>query len=131
VVAGEEVGTVFLPGEKMSSRKHWLAFTTRTRGELVIDDGATRALVEKGRSLLPAGILAVRGSFRIGDPVACVDSKGQEHARGLVAYASEDVDRIRGLSTREVQQVLGYSNGDEVIHRDDLVLVEPDAEPVR
>jgi glutamate 5-kinase len=124
VASGEAMGTVFLPGEKMASRKHWLAFTTRTRGQLVLDDGATRALVDKGRSLLPAGIVHVRGTFRIGDPVACVDSSGRERARGLVAYASEDIARIQGLATREVSRVLGYSNGAEVIHRDDLVVLE-------
>jgi glutamate 5-kinase len=124
VIAGEAVGTIFLPGEKMASRKHWLAFTTRTRGQLVLDDGATHALVDKGRSLLPAGIVRVKGSFHIGDPVACVDSTGRERARGLVAYTSEDVTRIVGLATREVRGVLGYSNGAEVIHRDDLVVLE-------
>jgi glutamate 5-kinase len=90
----------------------------------VIDDGATRALVDKGRSLLPTGIVEVRGDFKIGDSVACVDANGRELARGLVAYASEDVVRIKGLATREIPRVLGYSNGDEVIHRDDLVLIE-------
>lgn len=124
VTSGEAVGTVFHPGEKMASRKHWLAFTTRTRGQLVLDDGATSALVKKGRSLLPAGIVQVNGSFRIGDPVACIDSTGRERARGLVAYASEDIARILGLATREVKRVLGYSNGAEVIHRDDLVVLE-------
>ncbi len=124
VAAGEAVGTVFLSGEKMASRKHWLAYTTRTRGKLVLDDGATGALVNKGRSLLPAGIVRVSGNFRIGDAVACIDSKGRERARGLVAYASDDISRIMGLATREVKRVLGYSNGDEVIHRDDLVVLE-------
>ena len=89
-----------------------------------LDDGATRALVDKGRSLLPAGIVSVHGRFRIGDPVACVDSAGRERARGLVAYAAEDIERIRGLATREVERVLGYSNGAEVIHRDDLVVLK-------
>jgi glutamate 5-kinase len=124
VVEGEPVGTLFLPRERMASRKHWLAFTARTRGRLVIDDGAVRALVERGRSLLPAGVLEVHGSFRIGDSVACVDGRGRELARGLTAYAAEDVNRIRGLATREIARVLGYSNGEEVIHRDDLVVVD-------
>jgi len=90
----------------------------------VLDDGATGALVNKGRSLLPAGIVRVSGNFRIGDAVACIDSKGRERARGLVAYTSDDISRIMGLATREVKRVLGYSNGDEVIHRDDLVVLE-------
>ena len=128
VCAGEAVGTLFLPGDRLASRKHWLAFTTRTRGELVIDDGAAHALAERGRSLLPSGIVEVRGRFRIGDSVACLDAGGNELARGLVAYASEDIARILGRDTREIARVLGYSNGAEVIHRDDLVVLD---EPAR
>ena len=122
VAHGECVGTLFCAGEKLRSRKHWLAFTTTLRGALVVDDGAARALVDRGRSLLPAGIVAVQGEFGIGDVVACVDRAGRELARGLACYAAKDVVRIKGLSTREIAPVLGYSNGDEVIHRDDLVL---------
>ena len=121
---GEPVGTLFMTGNRMASRKHWLAFTTRTRGELVLDDGAVRALVERGKSLLPAGVTEVRGKFGIGDSVTCVDARGRGVARGLVAYSSEAVARIAGLSTRQIAQVLGYSNGAEVVHRDDLVLLE-------
>ncbi len=124
VTAGEKVGTLFLPGERLTSRKHWLAFTAQTRGELVIDEGAEHALLRRGRSLLPVGVVEVRGHFRIGDSVACLNERGQELARGLAAYPSEDVARIRGLATREIPLVLGYSNGEEVIHRDDLVLLE-------
>ncbi len=125
IVAGESIGTLFLPGEKMASRKHWLAFTTRTRGELVLDAGACKAVRERGRSLLPAGILEVRGRFELGDSVSCVDEQGVEVARGLVAYGAKDVARIKGLGTREIDRVLGFTNGNEIIHRDDLVL--PDA----
>jgi glutamate 5-kinase len=127
VCAGESLGTLFLAGSRMASRKHWLAFTTRTRGELVVDEGAARALLEHGRSLLPAGIADVRGRFGIGDPVACVDAGGRELARGLVAYSSEEIRRIAQLPTRKIAQVLGYSNGDEVIHRDDLVVLREGA----
>jgi glutamate 5-kinase len=131
VAAGERIGTLFVTGSRLASRKHWLAFTTRTRGEIVLDAGAARALVERGRSLLPVGIAEVRGKFGIGDPVACLDQNGVEIARGLSAYAADAVRRIAGLPTRRIDQVLGYSNGDEVIHRDDLVLVDADAEPTR
>jgi glutamate 5-kinase len=131
VAEGENVGTLFVTGSRLASRKHWLAFTTRTRGELVLDAGAVRAVVERGKSLLPAGISEVRGKFGIGDPVACLDPQGREVARGLSAYASDATRRIAGLPTKGIVQVLGYSNGDEVIHRDDLVLVAapPDSEP--
>jgi glutamate 5-kinase len=110
----------------MTSRKHWLAFTARPHGELVIDDGAARALVRSGRSLLPAGIIEVRGQFGMGDTVSCVTGSGSELARGLVAYTSVEIVRILGRPTREIPSVLGYSNGDEVIHRDDLVLMGDD-----
>jgi glutamate 5-kinase len=124
VAAGESVGTLFVPGQRLASRKHWLAFTMRTRGELVLDAGAVRAVVERGKSLLPAGVVQVRGKFGIGDPVALVDAEGRVHARGLVAYASDEIARIAKRSAREIRAVLGYSNGDEVIHRDDLVLLQ-------
>ncbi len=126
VAAGRPVGTLFLPnigGERLASRKHWLAFTARTRGQIVLDDGASRAVRSRGRSLLPAGIIAVRGRFGIGDSVALVDGAGQELARGLSAYASEDVERIKGAKASAIQQVLGYSNGDAVVHRNDLVVL--------
>ncbi len=128
VAAGEREGTLFLAGSRIASRKHWLAFTLGTRGSLVIDEGAARAVVERGKSLLAAGIVEVRGKFGIGDPVACIDPSGRELARGLVAYGSEEIRRIARRTAREIPQVLGYSNGDEVIHRDDLVLSEGPAE---
>jgi glutamate 5-kinase len=124
VAAGDPIGTIFLTRNQLASRKHWLAFTTRTRGELVLDRGAARAITQRGKSLLPAGIKEVRGKFHVGDPVACLDEDGNEIARGLVAYTSEAVERIAKRSTRQITQVLGYSNGDEVIHRDDLVSLE-------
>ena len=80
--------------------------------------------MQRGRSLLPAGVVDVVGKFEIGDLVTCLDPKGREIARGLSAYASTEIDRIKGLSTRQIAQVLGYSNGDELIHRDDLVVLE-------
>lgn len=128
VAAGMPIGTIFATGNRLASRKHWLAFTTRTHGELVLDDGAVRAITRGGKSLLPAGIVEVRGKFRVGDPVACVDSSGRSVARGLTAYASDAVERIARRPTREIAQMLGYSNGAEVIHRDDLVLLEDSSE---
>ena len=123
VCSGETIGTLFLPAERLNSRKNWLAFTARTRGELVLDAGAARALCERGKSLLPAGIVAVRGKFQVGDSVACIDHKGREIARGLAAYGADEVVRIQGAATQQIARVLGYSNGSAVIHRDDLVLL--------
>jgi glutamate 5-kinase len=123
LINGEEHGTLFEPGERLRSKKHWLAFTAKTRGRVVIDEGAVRALIERGRSLLPAGILRVEGDFNVGDSVSCVDGQGSEVARGLAVYSSEDIQRLAGRPTKDIARVLGYTNGDEIIHRDDLVLV--------
>lgn len=123
VLAGERLGTVFMPTTRMTRRKHWVAFTTRVQGQLVLDEGASRAIEKRGRSLLPAGVVSLSGAFRRGDSVACIDPAGREIARGLCAYGADEVERIKGLPTREIERVLGYSNGDELIHRDDLVVL--------
>jgi glutamate 5-kinase len=121
---GEETGTLFRAGVRIRSRKHWLAFTTHARGEMMLDAGAIGAIESRGTSLLPAGIVEVTGNFGVGDAIVCRAPDGRAVARGLVAYTSGDIRRIAGRSTSEIQQVLGYSNGDEVIHRDDLVLLD-------
>ena len=128
---GEETGTLFRAGVRIRSRKHWLAFTAPARGELLVDAGAADAIERRGTSLLPAGISAVRGSFGIGDVIVCRGPDERAIARGLVAYSSDDIRSIAGRETSTIQQVLGYSNGNEVIHRDDLVLLgDPkDSEP--
>lgn len=127
LMAGEQHGTLFAPGDRLRGRKHWLAFTAKTRGRIVIDAGAERALEKRGRSLLPAGVLRAEGHFEIGDSVSCVNEEQQEVARGLAGYSSDDIKRLAGLPTKEIARVLGYESGDEIIHRDDLVLVERDA----
>ena len=121
---GEPVGTFFLPRpEKMHSRKHWIGYTLRPKGFLVLDDGACQALVGKGKSLLPSGILEVRGTFKIGDPVHCLDREGKPVAAGLVNYEAADIVRIQGAKTCHIEKILGHKDGDEVIHRDNLVLL--------
>ena len=121
---GKDVGTLFLPRtEKQDSRKHWIAYTVSSAGRLVIDDGGREALVSKGKSLLPGGILKVEGSFKIGDCVTCVDRSNSAFARGLVKYSSADLERIKGLKTTQIASVLGHKDYDEVIHRDDMVIL--------
>jgi len=121
---GADVGTLFLPkSEKQDSRKHWIAYTVCSNGRVMVDDGALEALMNKGKSLLPGGIARVEGSFKIGDCVTCVDSSGNAFARGLVKYSSADLDRIKGLKTSQIESVLGHKDYDEVIHRDDLVIL--------
>ncbi|MEW6427043.1 MAG: glutamate 5-kinase [Thermodesulfobacteriota bacterium] len=122
--AGEALGTFFLPREeKLPSRKHWIAYTLRAKGSLVIDDGACRALREGGKSLLPAGVVDVLGQFAVGDPVECVGRAGEKIAAGLVNYSAADIRKIKGCRTSEIEQALGHRDSDEVIHRDNLVLV--------
>ncbi len=121
---GNEVGTLFLPrAEKQDSRKHWIAYTTCSSGRVIVDDGGRDALTDKGKSLLPGGVVMVEGNFKVGDCVTCVDQKGRAFARGLVKYSSADLDRIKGLKTSQIAPVLGHKDYDEVIHRDDLVIL--------
>jgi glutamate 5-kinase len=121
---GRDMGTLFLPkAGKRDSRKHWIAYAACTSGRVVVDDGAREALLNKGKSLLPGGIVKIEGTFKIGDCVTCVDRSGSAIARGLVKYSSGDLDRIKGLKTSQIEPVLGHKDYDEVIHRDDLVII--------
>jgi glutamate 5-kinase len=122
--AGEPVGTFFLPKpQKLASRKHWIAYTLRPKGFLVLDDGACRALLDKGKSLLPSGIREVKGTFGVGDPVHCLNSGGRAIAAGLVNYNSSDIEKIHGRHTSEIEEILGFKDSDEVVHRDNLVML--------
>jgi glutamate 5-kinase len=115
---------LFLPKEEsLTSRKHWIAFSIKPSGEIILDDGAKKAVVEGGKSLLPSGIVEVKGEFNLGDAVSCKDSSGMELARGLVNYGSRELTQIKGLKTSEIEGCLGYKYYDEVIHRDDLVVL--------
>ena len=126
--AGEPVGTFFLPREeRMASRKHWIAYTLRPKGYLRLDDGARRALVERKKSLLAAGITGVEGRFGVGDPVHCLDASGRAFAAGLVNYRSADIEKIKGARTSEIEKILGFKDSDEVIHRDNLVVLRETA----
>ncbi|MCK9196749.1 MAG: glutamate 5-kinase [Syntrophales bacterium] len=121
--AGKERGTLFLPmKEHLNSRKYWIAFTLRSRGKLTVDDGAKKALIEEGKSLLPSGVVDVEGDFHVGDPVLCLDVGGKILAKGLTNYGAEEVRKIMGLKTSKIQQVLGYKDYDEVIHRDNMAV---------
>src|SRR5574341_412726 len=122
---GRDVGTLFLPkAEKQDSRKHWIAYTACTNGRVMVDAGAREALLNKGKSLLPGGIVKIEGTFKIGDCVTCVDSGGSAVARGLLKYSSGDLDRIKGLKSSQIESVLGHKDYDEVIHRDDMVILD-------
>jgi glutamate 5-kinase len=122
---GRECGTLIVPGGvKLKSRKHWIAYALRPAGALAVDKGAAEALRSKGRSLLPSGIREVRGEFTGGDCVSLLDSEGVEFGRGLVNYPAVDVLKVMGRRSAEISAVLGYKVADEIVHRDNFVLLK-------
>jgi glutamate 5-kinase len=124
ILSGKEIGTLILPKPKvLSSRKGWIAFHLKPKGEVVVDEGAKKALCQRGKSLLPSGISKINGVFDRGDAVSCVGPRGKEFARGLVNYNASELERIKGLRTQQIEKVLGFKYSDEVIHRDDLVVL--------
>src|SRR5512136_2380155 len=124
ILRGKEIGTLILPKkDSLSSRKHWIAFNPKPKGDVIVDDGAKKAIVQKGKSLLPSGVVKIRGSFNRGDLVTCLGSRGKEFARGLVNYSATELEKIRGLRSDQIESTLGYKYSDEVIHRDDLVVL--------
>jgi len=126
LLAGERVGTVFArASERLPARKGWLAAAAKGKGIILVDAGARRALMEQKRSLLPSGVRAVEGQFGVGDPVDIAVERGRPFARGLAGYGAEEVRRIAGLKTSEIERALGYKYLDEIVHRDDLVVFEP------
>jgi glutamate 5-kinase len=122
--SGEMIGTFFLPRkEKIQGRKRWIAYVLKSKGAVVLDDGAYAAISVHGKSLLPSGILEVRGSFGIGESIQCLNQDNKCVAVGLTNYCSEDIDKIKRLHSGEILDKLGFKDSDEVIHRDNLVLM--------
>ncbi len=120
----EQIGTLILAeADRLPSRKHWIAYNLKPSGEIVVDQGAHDAVVQKGKSLLPSGLKEVRGAFGVGECVRCLDLAGKEFARGLVNYSAQELNRIRGLHTSRIEKVLGYKAYEEIIHRDDMVVL--------
>lgn len=122
IMAGEPVGTLFLPGEnKLHSKKRWIAFGSNVQGRIYVDSGAQKALAKDGKSLLPTGIVEVDGDFGLGNTVS-VFFENKEVGRGIVNYTSEEIRRIMGKKTKDIVKFLGYKDFDEVIHRNNFVL---------
>ena len=124
ILKGEEVGSLFFPArEKASARKRWLAHSASSKGTLVVDQGARRALTELKKSLLAGGVVKCSGHFKMGDVVDLTDEGGQIFARGLINYSRDEVNKIKGSKTKEIDSILGYKRSDELIHRNNLVFV--------
>jgi glutamate 5-kinase len=124
IARGEEVGTLLTPVQgSQAARKQWLAGQLQSRGRVVLDAGAVQVLRERGSSLLAVGVKGVDGSFARGDVVVCVDDQGREIARGLVNYDAQEAQRIMGQPSNRIESILGYLDEEELIHRDNLVLL--------
>ncbi len=124
LVRGESVGTFFQPrADRLAARKRWIAFAIAPQGVLEVDAGARQALVVGGKSLLPSGVVKVEGEFAAGDAVGLRDAEGREFARGIVNYDAREVALLRGAKTSDIERLLGYRVLDEVIHRDNLVIL--------
>lgn len=120
---GEDIGTFFFPMEdKLTGKEHWIAFSAKPGGRIIVDEGAKDAILKKGKSLLSSGITKIDGVFEAGEVVRCVDRHGKEFARGVANYNSGEIEKIKGKKTAEIEKILGYKYYDEVVHRDNLVI---------
>ena len=126
ILQGEEIGTLFVSREnRLQFRKRWLAFGAKIQGSIVVDDGCAKAIRKAGGcSILPAGIYQVVGDFQSGSTVSVIDKEGHELARGLVHYTASELEKIKGCKSADIEGILGHKNFDEVIHRDDLVILQ-------
>lgn len=126
LIEGKDVGTYFNgdAGRKLNSRQHWIMYRSMPKGSIVVDDGAKQALVNNHTSLLPKGIVGVRGNFLISQIVDIIDLNNNLLARGMVNYSSDEIKLIKGLNTNEIENVIHYKDYDEVVHANNLVLVE-------
>lgn len=124
ILEGKNIGTYFCTGErKISHKKYFIAFNVKPKGKVFIDKGAMEAILKKGKSLLPSGVLKVSGNFKAGD-VVDVNFENQVVARGLINYNLLEVEKIKGIKSSEIEKILGYRYDDEVIHRNNMVLVK-------
>ncbi len=121
---GEALGTFFFPhSDKMSGKKHWIVFHLKSQGKITVDEGAKKAISNMGKSLLATGVTDIEGVFESGEAVHIVGPDGLEFAKGLVKYHSSELERIKGRKTDEIEGILGYKPSNEVMHRDDMVMI--------
>lgn len=124
IIKGAKVGTLFSPKEKkISQKKYFIAFNVKPKGRITVDGGAREAVLKKGKSLLPSGISKVSGGFKVGDVVEIQDIRGEVIARGLANYNAMETEKIKGRKTSEIEKILGYRYDDEVVHRNNMVVI--------
>lgn len=122
-IQDDNIGTLFLPTKNLSHKKRWIAYATNIMGEIKVNDGAKEAIIKNQKSLLSIGIIEVKGEFKIGEIVSIVDNENVEFARGIACYSSNDIEKIKGHHSNEICNILGYKFDDDVIIKDNLVLV--------
>jgi glutamate 5-kinase len=123
-IKGEDIGTLFLPERKLARRKWWTAFAFKVKGIIWIDEGAEYAIAEQGKSLLPSGITKTEGDFRRGECIEMHSGKNDRTiARGITNYSAEDINKIKGLKSIDIEKKLGYKYTEEIIHRDNMVIL--------
>ncbi len=123
VVEGKAVGTLFLPERKLARKKWWAAFAFKPKGALWVDEGAERALVHNGKSLLPSGIVRAEGAFTSGECIEMKNTRGEVIAKGISNYSSSEIDKIKGIKSIDIEKRLGYKYTEEIIHRDNMVII--------
>ncbi len=124
IIEGEPLGTLFMPKKKkMYSREHWILFVSQPKGRIKVDEGAKTALIKNSGSLLPSGIIGVEKEFKSGDTISIVDANGVEFAKGISNYTSSDIEKIKGMQSKEIEHVLGRKDYAEVVYRGNLVLL--------
>lgn len=124
ILDGQNIGTLFIPrGQQLVAKKRWIGFNTKVMGQIFVDEGAKQALIIRKKSLLPRGIANVCGTFVAGDTVSILDTKNREFARGMVSYSSSELAKIKGQRSDQIKAILGYKYYDEVVHRDNLVIL--------
>jgi len=124
ILSGHHEGTEFISKKRsMTSRKGWIAYAMSPKGTLILDNGAVNALLRGGKSLLPSGIVGIMGSFRHEEAVFCADQEGKRIAKGIVNYSSDELEKIKGKKTSEIERILGAKHEDEIIHRDNMVVL--------
>jgi len=120
---GEQLGTLLVARNRLASKKQWMAGQMKVSGSVTVDQGAAQVIKESGRSLLMIGVTAVSGEFERGELICCLDSQGVEIARGLSNYNSEEIEKVKGKPSSDIFELLGYGGDNELIHRDNLVVI--------
>lgn len=123
IFSGEKIGTTFYPVEELSQKRRWIAYATNITGQLIVNDGAKKAVIEKNKSLLPIGVLKINGSFDSGDVISILDENNNEFARGIANYSSVDCSKILGEHSDNIYNILGYKNYDAIITKDNIALL--------